>query len=99
MFLVLCPGVVEIMAAGSIVLAHNSGGPKMDIVVDYEGQSTGFLAFDVDSYARSMMRIVQMSPKERLAIRLAARLSVNRFSETNFEQGFLDATDIVFNRK
>jgi alpha-1,2-mannosyltransferase len=25
-------GVVELMAAGTVILAHNSGGPKLDIV-------------------------------------------------------------------
>ncbi len=29
--------VVEIMAAGAIALAHNSGGPRADIVVDHGG--------------------------------------------------------------
>ncbi|EPQ14371.1 GDP-Man:Man(3)GlcNAc(2)-PP-Dol alpha-1,2-mannosyltransferase, partial [Myotis brandtii] len=37
-------GVVECMAAGTIILAHNSGGPKLDIVIPYEGEVTGFLA-------------------------------------------------------
>ena len=42
--------IVEYMAAGAIPIAHNSGGPKMDIVVDLPGQGeanprrTGFLA-------------------------------------------------------
>ncbi|CAG8733694.1 4895_t:CDS:10, partial [Cetraspora pellucida] len=34
-------GVVEYMAAGIITVAHNSGGPKMDIVISYNGQRTG----------------------------------------------------------
>ena len=45
------------MAAGAIVLAHKSGGPKMDIVE--EGQ-TGFLASDIDSYATTMRQILEM---------------------------------------
>ncbi|XP_057249668.1 uncharacterized protein LOC109136426 [Beta vulgaris subsp. vulgaris] len=35
--------VVEFMAAGAIPIAHNSTGPKMDIVLEEEGQQTGFL--------------------------------------------------------
>ena len=33
--------VVEFMAAGLCVLAHGTGGPLMDIVVDYEQHATG----------------------------------------------------------
>jgi alpha-1,2-mannosyltransferase len=34
-------GVVEYMAAGLIPVVHNSGGPKMDIVVEVDGKPTG----------------------------------------------------------
>jgi hypothetical protein len=35
-------GVVEYMASGCIPLAHDSAGPKMDIVLDdWNGQKTG----------------------------------------------------------
>lgn len=34
-------GVVEYQAAGLIGVVHNSGGPKLDIVVDYDGGLTG----------------------------------------------------------
>lgn len=33
--------VVEYQAAGLIPVAHKSAGPKMDIVVDYDGKPTG----------------------------------------------------------
>ena len=33
--------VVEMMAAGLVVVAHNSGGPSMDIVTAVEDQPTG----------------------------------------------------------
>lgn len=37
-------GVVEYMASGCIPLAHDSAGPKMDIVLDdYNGQRTGVM--------------------------------------------------------
>jgi alpha-1,2-mannosyltransferase len=34
-------GVVEYQASGLVAVVHNSGGPKMDIVVDIEGNPTG----------------------------------------------------------
>lgn len=89
-------GVVEIMAAGAVVLAHNSGGPKLDIVVDYEGSKTGFLADDVDSYAAAMETIFKLTPSQRLDIINNARQSVTRFSEEQFELGFFSATEGFF---
>jgi alpha-1,2-mannosyltransferase len=34
-------GVVEYQAAGLVAVVHDSGGPKVDIVVDVEGEPTG----------------------------------------------------------
>lgn len=33
--------VVEMMAAGLVVVAHDSGGPRMDIVTPFEDNQTG----------------------------------------------------------
>uniref|UniRef100_A0A667XF18 GDP-Man:Man(3)GlcNAc(2)-PP-Dol alpha-1,2-mannosyltransferase n=1 Tax=Myripristis murdjan TaxID=586833 RepID=A0A667XF18_9TELE len=86
-------GVVECMAAGTIVLAHKSGGPKLDIVVPYEGGQTGFLADSEDSYAAAMETILALSPAARLEIRRTARRSVQRFSDQEFEACFLAAME------
>ncbi|XP_049609892.1 GDP-Man:Man(3)GlcNAc(2)-PP-Dol alpha-1,2-mannosyltransferase [Syngnathus scovelli] len=82
-------GVVECMAAGKVILAHKSGGPKLDIVVPFEGGQTGFLADDEDSYAKAMEEILNMAPANRLQIRRNARQSVARFSDQEFEVSLL----------
>lgn len=87
------PGIVECMAAGNIILAHKSGGPKMDIVVPFEGAQTGFLADDEDSYADAVERILALPPAARLLIRSNARQSVARFSDQEFEACFLAAME------
>ncbi|PPD97634.1 hypothetical protein GOBAR_DD05341 [Gossypium barbadense] len=56
------------MAAGAIPIAHNSAGPKMDIVLDEDGQQTGFLAQNVEEYADAVLKIVKMPEFERLKI-------------------------------
>ena len=84
------------MAAGTIVLAHKSGGPKMDIVTPLDKQETGFLADTEESYARALKAIFNLSESERTAIQLAARQSVGRFCELEFEKNFLHATEILF---
>ncbi|XP_055040576.1 GDP-Man:Man(3)GlcNAc(2)-PP-Dol alpha-1,2-mannosyltransferase [Misgurnus anguillicaudatus] len=86
-------GIVECMAAGTIILAHKSGGPKLDIVVPYDGGPTGFLADDEDSYADAMERILSMTPAARLEIRRRARMSATRFSDQEFESSLLAAIE------
>jgi alpha-1,2-mannosyltransferase len=80
------------MAAGLIVLAHKSGGPKMDIIE--EGQ-TGFFAGDIDSYATMMEQIFEMTVDERCQIQNRARDSVDRFNRLNFERLFLESFDKI----
>jgi glycosyltransferase involved in cell wall biosynthesis len=83
--------VVECMAAGTIMLAHNSAGPKMDIVVPYKGEKTGFLAETDDEYAEWLFTIFTMSQKRKSAIRDAAREHVRKFSQENFNISFMEA--------
>ncbi|XP_066092117.1 GDP-Man:Man(3)GlcNAc(2)-PP-Dol alpha-1,2-mannosyltransferase isoform X2 [Saccopteryx bilineata] len=89
-------GVVECMAAGTIILAHNSGGPKLDIVVPHEGEVTGFLADTEDGYAETMAYILSLSEEKRLQIRNRARASVSRFSDQEFEVTFLSSVEQLF---
>nr|XP_020477227.1 GDP-Man:Man(3)GlcNAc(2)-PP-Dol alpha-1,2-mannosyltransferase-like [Monopterus albus] len=91
-------GVVECMAAGTIILAHKSGGPKLDIVVPYEGGQTGFLADSEDSYAAAMETILALSPSARLEIRQNARRSVERFSDQEFGVSFLAAMESLMTK-
>uniref|UniRef100_A0A1A8GVJ9 GDP-Man:Man(3)GlcNAc(2)-PP-Dol alpha-1,2-mannosyltransferase n=1 Tax=Nothobranchius korthausae TaxID=1143690 RepID=A0A1A8GVJ9_9TELE len=91
-------GVVECMAAGTVVLAHKSGGPKLDIVVPYEGKQTGFLADSEDSYAAAMETILALAPSARLEMRRAARESVGRFSDQEFEACFLSAMESLVSK-
>ncbi|CAN0144663.1 unnamed protein product, partial [Hapterophycus canaliculatus] len=51
-------GVVEMMAAGMVTIAHRSGGPAADIVVPLpDGRVTGFLATTPQEYAEAMARV------------------------------------------
>nr|XP_037277247.1 GDP-Man:Man(3)GlcNAc(2)-PP-Dol alpha-1,2-mannosyltransferase-like [Rhipicephalus microplus] len=85
--------VVECMAAGLLMVAHNSGGPKMDIVTDYNGKRTGFLADSVSSYTAAFKTILEMAPDERRETRENARLSSERFSEEVFVEAFVSAVE------
>ncbi|XP_073988862.1 ALG11 alpha-1,2-mannosyltransferase [Rhodnius prolixus] len=89
-------GIVECMAAGHIMVAHRSGGPKEDIIEEAEGSRNGFLASDECEYAEAIATIIKMSPTTRWKIREAARSSVDRFSTEEFEKGFLRTIEPLF---
>lgn len=80
--------VVEYMAAGAVPIAHNSAGPKMDIVLAEDGKRTGFLAENVPEYADAILQILRMPENERLEMAAAARKRANRFSEQRFYEDF-----------
>ncbi|CAN6814901.1 unnamed protein product [Brassica oleracea] len=65
--------VAYMTAAGAIPIAHNSAGPKMDIVLEEDGQRTGFLAETVEEYAEAILDIVKMKETERLKMAAYAR--------------------------
>ena len=53
-------GVVELMAGGTVVLAHESGGPLMDIVTtDPQSERTGYLASDIGMYMCNYCTLVR----------------------------------------
>jgi alpha-1,2-mannosyltransferase len=81
-------GVVEMMAAGLLVIAHNSGGPKQDIVVQYEGKRTGYLAVTETEFADAMNEALSLEVAESRSTRLLARKSTARFSDETFNLTF-----------
>jgi len=94
-------GVVEMMAAGLITIAHNSGGPKSDIIVpllqEQNGhpQRTGYLATSAEEYADAMEKAFGDGSVEHekinMKMRVAARASSRSFSTEIFAQSFKDA--------
>ncbi|OQR94547.1 GDP-Man:Man(3)GlcNAc(2)-PP-Dol alpha-1,2-mannosyltransferase [Achlya hypogyna] len=78
-------GVVEMMAAGMVVIAHNSGGPAEDIVKP----GTGFLATSAQEYADRMFQV--LTSKENELVQADARLSSRRFTDEVFQDAFLAA--------
>ncbi|KAJ3132126.1 asparagine-linked glycosylation protein [Geranomyces variabilis] len=78
-------GIVEYMAAGLIPVAHNSGGPKLDIVVDAPHSRTGFLATTAQEYSAAFATILELSDDAQRVIRERARASVvTKFSDATF---------------
>lgn len=82
--------LVECMAAGLITVAHNSGGPKTDIIDDGE---SGFLANDVNDFAEKLVSISKMKQEVRQAMVAKAIEKSERFSSENFERKLLEFVD------
>ncbi|KAF9289961.1 asparagine-linked glycosylation protein [Linnemannia elongata] len=81
-------GVVEYMAAGLVPVAHNSAGPKMDIVRPYKNEPTGYLASTPQEFADAIEKVLSAGDST-LDMQLRARDSVQeRFSEKVFGEGF-----------
>lgn len=88
-------GVVEMMAAGLVTVAHDSGGPKSDIILtpwDPEvpnDDATGCLASTADEYADAMREILKRGAScEVERIRENGRRSADRFSDDVFVDAF-----------
>ncbi len=85
-------GVVEYQAAGLIPVAHNSAGPRFDIVTEYDGKPTGFLADTVDGFADCLNSALSLSGKEYEEMATNARSSASdKFSEEAFSSNLLCA--------
>ncbi|KAF1849928.1 glycosyltransferase family 4 protein [Cucurbitaria berberidis CBS 394.84] len=82
-------GVVEYQAAGLISVVNDSGGPKLDIVVEVDGQPTGFHATTVEQYAEGFRKAFSLSPTETLAMRHRAQKSAERFTDRGFAEKWL----------
>ena len=90
-------GLVECMAAGCVMIGHKSGGPEMDIVTDWKGQRTGFLAASWEHYVSCLLEVFHMTDADRALLVSSAREAVRtKFSVDVFEASFLRATEYLF---
>ncbi len=74
-------GIVELMAAGVLTIAHNSGGPRSDILAADPGHQIGFAAETVDEYAEALAAAFKVRGIEMQA---RARRAMAKFSEKTF---------------
>ena len=87
---------IEAMAAGLILVANNSGGPKLDIV----SEDSGFLACTEEEYVLCFEKILNlfMTNKPKLAeMRIAAKERSKKFSDEIFKKEFEDSIKYILN--
>eukprot|EP00474_Spongospora_subterranea_P010753 CRZ11211.1 hypothetical protein [Spongospora subterranea] len=96
-------GVVEYMAAGLVTVAHNSGGPRSDIVIPFNGSETGFLADDsAQAFSEQITKVLTAFLNEKedfLQLRACGRLRCQEFSDAAFCQGFVNAMAPILRNK
>lgn len=59
--------------------------------------ASGWLAATAEEYAQALEEVLVMEPSELLALTARARESVFRFSDTEFERGFVKCFAPVLN--
>lgn len=87
--------IVESMAAGLIMVAHNSGGPKMDIIKPGE---SGFLATTAEEYSDELLKALTLSELEQRVLRTRARREVDKFSDESFRLSLKTPMNLFFAR-
>lgn len=83
--------IVEFMAAGTLTIANNSGGPQRDII---DHGVNGFLAWTVDEYAALLDYCLQLDGNQSALITAEARSKAQTFSNEQFKSKFLSALNI-----
>lgn len=77
--------IVELMAAGLIMVAHNSGGPQTDII---SRGRTGFLCCTSAEYSEAFT-LIHSNYSGLQGMALSARKSVEKYSEEAFTHQYL----------
>ncbi|CAL8469297.1 g8838 [Coccomyxa elongata] len=85
--------IVEYMAAGVIPIAHNSGGPMMDIVVKDSSGMVGYLCENKEEYADAITQVLSMDQEKRMSIAAAARRRALHFTDKGFQEAFLECLE------
>eukprot|EP01126_Amoeba_proteus_P006316 TRINITY_DN12204_c0_g2_i1.p1 TRINITY_DN12204_c0_g2~~TRINITY_DN12204_c0_g2_i1.p1 ORF type:complete len:354 (+),score=60.14 TRINITY_DN12204_c0_g2_i1:425-1486(+) len=83
-------GIVELMAAGVFPIAHNSAGPKEDIVRPFNGLPTGLLALNLEEFS-GHLEYVFKNQKLIESFVENSRDYVRRFSDQSFSRSVLHA--------
>lgn len=93
-------GIVEMMSSGLFTIAHDSAGPKLDIIGG-EGELTGGLATSAEQYANLMLTGLQGFESSAIRrARINGKMKAKKFGDENFIENFNHyITGIISNLK
>jgi alpha-1,2-mannosyltransferase len=78
-----------------ITVAHNSGGPRLDIVKELPTGVTGFLAATPQEYSENFHKILMESDSWRKQVQVRARSHVQKFSDQEFDKNITSLLDQI----
>ena len=83
--------IVELMASGIVVVAHDSAGPKQDIIGKSQNK-VGFLANNLEEFSFAVSLALKNYDEDQIMqIRKNGRdWAVKHFGVSAFERGFVD---------
>lgn len=82
--------IVEMMAAGLIVIADDTGGPKLDIITQKDHVPYGFRANNTKQFTEHIELCSDPKKKQFYKqVTAKAREEMQKFSETSFKEAFL----------
>ena len=90
-------GVVEMLAAGVVTIAHHSGGPQTDIVQPAGAAGVGFLADTPQGYAQAMAAVLRGQVDVPKLVQ-RARAHVQQFSDEAFEARMKPLVDALLQK-
>ena len=83
--------LIEMMAAGLIIITHNSAGAKDDIIVASEGGvKPGFLVEDENGYISQLEEILLRYDEIKSFVVEASKKKAEQFSDENFDIQFIN---------
>ena len=84
--------IIEMMAAGLIVITHNSAGAKFDIIGPSK-KPVGFLAENEEEFINQIIEILNNYNSIANSIKNNALKQANNFSDSSFAENFLKEID------
>ena len=82
--------LIEMMAAGLIVVTHNSAGAKNDILVSEGDMKPGFLVNNENEYVGQIEEILIRDNEIKSQILNSSKQRAEKFSDEAFKEQFLN---------
>lgn len=84
------------LTTGQIMIVHNSGAAKNELISTDEELRNGYLAKTVDEYSDALVKALKLPHSKKRKIQKAARRTAEQFSRSFFQKEFLKLTECMF---
>ncbi|XP_014208503.1 GDP-Man:Man(3)GlcNAc(2)-PP-Dol alpha-1,2-mannosyltransferase-like [Copidosoma floridanum] len=88
--------VIAGLAAGQIMIVHNSGAARNELINVDEDSTNGYLAKTVEEYTQALFEAFELMSSNKRSMRKAARRTAEKFSRLHYQKRFLNLTEELF---